>query len=294
MNIKDEIKASFKEGSALTKLIYINLGVFILIQLVTIFSRLFGGGDGFVYQFIGYLAVPTDGVRLLSRFWTPVSYMFTHKDFFHILFNLLWLYWFGRIFLSYLTERQLISVYMLGGLAGAASYILSYNIFPGLREEANNSLALGASASVMAVVMAIAFIQPNYKIYVFLIGPVKILYVALVGFALSSLVDFSINTGGKIAHIGGALFGYLFTLRYNNGRDITMGFSRFLDKFFTFIKPRKKMRVTHKRPADDIEYNKQKLQDQKEVDRILDKISKKGYDSLTKKEKEILFKMGKN
>lgn len=293
MSISDEIRASFKQGSALTKLIYLNLAVFILIQLVIIVSFL-GGSRNFVYELITYLAVPTNGATLLTRPWTVVTYMFTHKDFFHILFNLLWLYWFGKIFLSYLTEKQLLSIYLLGGLAGALLYIVSFNLFPLLREEVHTSMALGASASVMAIVMAISFIEPNYKIYVFLIGPVKIIYVALVGFALSTLVDFSVNTGGKIAHIGGALTGYIFALQYNKGKDITMGFSRFLDKLFNLFNRKQKMRVTHKKKtADDIEYNRQKAEKQKEVDRILDKISKKGYDSLTKAEKEILFKMGK-
>lgn len=292
MRIANEIKASFREGSTLSKLLYINLGVFVLIQATIIFMHLFGG-NGFIYQMISYLAVPTDGIRLITRPWTLFTYMFTHKDFFHVLFNLLWLYWFGKIFLSYLTEKQLLSIYILGGLAGALLYIVSFNLFPGLKEQVATSMALGASASVMAIVISIAVLVPDYKIYVILIGPVKIIYVALVGFALSSLVDFSVNTGGKIAHIGGALLGYIFTLQYNKGKDITMGFSRFIDKIFHMFSPKKKMRVTHKKAASDYEYNKQKKENQKEMDRILDKISKKGYDSLTKEEKEVLFKMGK-
>jgi membrane associated rhomboid family serine protease len=292
MRITDEIKASFREGSTLAKLIYINLGIFVLIQASIIFMHLFGGSQ-YIFKTISYLAVPTDGMRLITRPWTLITYMFTHKDFFHILFNLLWLYWFGKIFLSYLTEKQLLSMYLLGGLAGALLYIVSFNLFPGLKAQVASSMALGASASVMAIVISIAVLVPDYKIYVILIGPVKIIYVALVGFALSSLIDFSVNTGGKIAHIGGALMGYIFTLQYNKGKDITMGFSRFLDKIFHIFRPRKKMRVTHKKPTNDYEYNKQKIENQKEVDRILDKISTKGYDSLSREEKEILFKMGK-
>ncbi len=181
-----------------------------------------------------------------------------------------------------------------GGSPGAALYILSYNIFPGLSHSNPATIAIGASAAIMAIVIAIGTLVPDYKIYIVFIGPVKILYVALAGFVLSSLLDFSVNTGGKIAHIGGAALGYLFTLRYKNGRDITMGFSRFIDKLFFMFRPRKKMRVTHKRPArDDLEYNRIKLEKQKEIDRILDKISQKGYDSLTSEEKETLFKMNK-
>ena len=234
MNIANEIKASFKTGNLLTKLIYINLGVFLLIQIAIIFIRLFSSPD-YIVDIVKILAVPTNLEELATHPWTVITYMFTHKDFFHILFNLLWLYWFGKIFLSYLSERQLLSNYLLGGLAGALLYIISYNIFPGLQPESATSLALGASAAVMAIVISIAVLEPNYKIYVILIGPVRIIWVALIGFALSSLVDFSVNTGGKIAHIGGALYGYLFTMQYKNGKDITMGFSRFLDKVFFFF-----------------------------------------------------------
>ncbi|MEJ2596631.1 MAG: rhomboid family intramembrane serine protease, partial [bacterium] len=124
------------------------------------------------------------------------------------------------------------------------------------------------------------------------IGPVKIVYIALVMFIFTSLVDFSVNSGGKIAHIGGALTGFLFAFYYRQGKDITKGFDRMMDRIATWFKPGKqRMKVTYKRPADDIEYNKQKADEQKEIDRILDKISKAGYDSLTAKEKELLFKM---
>jgi membrane associated rhomboid family serine protease len=293
MNIVEEIKSSFKTGSSLTRLIYVNLAVFLLIQLTNIFMHLFNFRE-FLYPAISWVAVPWDLSVLVRRPWTIITYMFVHKDFFHILFNILWLYWFGKIFLSYLSQKQLLSVYLLGGIAGAALYIFSYNIFPGLKAEMSAPMAIGASASIMAIVISIAVLVPDYKIYVIFIGPVKIIYVALVAFILSSLVDISVNTGGKIAHIGGALFGYYFTLKYKNGKDITMGFSRFLDKMvYTFKPGRRKMTVTHKKPKTDLEYNKRKIEQQKEVDEILDKISQKGYDSLTAEEKEILFRMGK-
>jgi membrane associated rhomboid family serine protease len=293
MNIIDEIKTSFKTGSTLTRLIYFNLAVFIFIQIVNIFVRLFGGGD-FLRLLIDFLAVPTNLGELARKPWTVFTYMFSHYDFFHILFNILWLYWFGKIFLSYLSEKQLLSVYILGGLAGALLYIFSYNVFPGLQNQAASTSMVGASASVMAIMFAIAFLVPDYKIYVILIGPVKIIYVALIAFAFSSLVEFSVNTGGKLAHIGGAAFGYFYTYRYNRGKDISVSFSRFIDTIVSFFKPKTKMKVTHKKPVTDEEYNKKRAQNQKELDRILDKISKKGYDSLTKEEKELLFKMGKN
>ncbi len=293
MNIMDEIKASFKTGSALTRLIYINLAVFLLLQAIMIISRLFNTSN-LIYQAVIWLGVPANLSILVTRPWTILTYMFVHENFLHILFNLLWLYWFGKIFLSYLSEKQLLSVYLLGGISGALLYVLSYNIFPGLSLDNSASVAIGASAAIMAIVIAIGTLVPDYKIYIVFLGPVKIIYVALAGFILSSLLNFSDNTGGKIAHIGGAAFGYLFTVRYKNGKDFTMGFSRFIDKFLYMFRSRKKMRVTHKQPVtDDLEYNRIKLEKQKEIDRILDKISKKGYDSLTAEEKETLFRMNK-
>ncbi len=292
MKITEEIKSSFKNGNTLTRLIYINIAVFLVIQLVHIFLLLFNAKE-YLFPFISWLGVPWELPELIRKPWTILSYMFVHKDFFHILFNILWLYWFGKIFLTFLNQKQLLSVYLLGGIAGAALYIVSYNIFPGLKNELSAPIAIGASASIMAIVIAAATLAPDYKIYVVFLGPVKIIYVALVAFVLSSLVDISVNTGGKIAHIGGAAFGYLFTLRYNKGKDITMGFSRFLSKLSFSFQPRRKMRVTYKKPASDMEYNKAKVENQKEIDEILDKISKKGYDTLTSREKEILFRMGK-
>jgi membrane associated rhomboid family serine protease len=293
MNIMDEIKASFKTGSTLTRLIYINLGVFLLLQVSMIFLHLFNLGD-YMYQTLRWLGVPASLPTLITRPWTIITYMFVHENFLHILFNLLWLYWFGRIFLAHLSEKQLLSVYLLGGIVGALLYIASYNIFPGLIQQSQVSFAIGASAAIMAIVIAIGTLVPDHKIYIVFLGPVKIIYVALAGFILSSLIDFSVNTGGKIAHIGGAAFGYLFTLRYKNGKDFTMGFSRFIDRILYFFRPRQKMRVTHKANLnDDLEYNRVKVEKQKELDRILDKISKKGYDSLTAEEKETLFRMNK-
>jgi membrane associated rhomboid family serine protease len=292
MSITDEIKDSFKNGNVLTRLIYINIGVFVALHIVIIFLYLFSAQEKII-NVIEYLAVPADLVTLLRRPWTIVTYMFLHKDFFHILFNLLWLFWFGKIFLSYLDEKRFLNVYLLGGISGALLYVISYNIVPGLSEQASVSIAMGASAAVMAIAIATATYSPNHTVYLVFIGPVKIIWVALLGFILSSIVDFSMNTGGKIAHIGGALFGYLFIAQYKKGKDITHWFSKIMDTIFSFLKPRKKMKVTHKRATNEYEYNLVKKEKQKNLDAILDKISKSGYDSLTKEEKETLFKMGK-
>ncbi len=292
MSIWDEIRTSFREGSALTRLIYINAGVWLAVTLLRIILFLAGMPAGAADLAITrWLAVPAYLPELLRHPWTPLTYMFTHLGFLHILFNLLWLYWFGIIFMQYFTPRQLVGVYLLGGLSGALFFIAGFNIFPAFRGVLPVALALGASASVMAVVIATAVYVPDYTVYVFLIGPVKIKYIALVSFILTTLADFTNNTGGKFAHLGGAVLGYLFIVRYRNGRDLTRPLNRLLDNVTRWSRPRRrKVKITYRRTADDIEYNRQKINEQKEIDRILDKISKAGYDSLTRKEKEILFR----
>ena len=291
MNLIKEIKASFREGSSLTKLIYINLGVFLVVKILYVFLFLFSVQSG-NFDIISLLAVPAYLPDLAVRFWTPLTYMFLHQGFLHILFNLLWLYWFGKIFIEYFDQKKLTTVYLLGGLSGAFLYIFSFNVFPAFSNILNQSLALGASAAVMAIVIAIAVYVPNYIVQLVLIGPVRIKYIAIVVFLFTSVLDFSTNTGGKIAHIGGAIFGFLYTTQYKKGKNIGKGFDRSMDSLFSLFKPRKKLKVTHKKPPkNDMDYNRMKVQEQEEINRILDKISKGGYDSLTKNEKEILFRM---
>ncbi len=291
MSIIDEIKQSFRKGNTLHKLIYLNLGLFLIVQIVRIVLFLSNSYDRFG-GFLDYLAIPSNLEVLARRPWTPITYMFLHVDFLHILMNLLWLYWFGTIFIQELGLKKLLSTYILGGLAGGLLYVLFYNVFPVFEPARDSSIALGASASVMAVVVATATYQPERRMHLVFIGPVKIVYIALVMFILTSMVDFSVNTGGKIAHIGGALMGFSFARYYKRGKDISKGFDRMMDSVATWFKPGKeKLRVSYKRSSDDIEYNKQKAEEQKEIDEILDKISKAGYDSLSAREKELLFKM---
>ena len=291
MSIVDDIRESFKRGTTLHKLIYLNLGLFLAVQIVRIILYLSNSYDLFD-EFIEYLAVPSNLEMLSKRPWTLITYMFLHVDFIHILFNLLWLYWFGTVFVQELGLKKLLSTYLLGGLSGGLLYVIFYNVFPVFEPVRSESVALGASAAVMAVVVAAATYQPDRRMHLILIGPVKIVYIALFMFVFTSLVDFSVNTGGKIAHIGGAVLGFFFAYYYKQGKDISKGFDRLMDRMATWFKPGKqRMKVTYKRPADDLEYNKEKMEEQKQIDLILDKISKAGYDSLTAREKELLFKM---
>jgi membrane associated rhomboid family serine protease len=289
MGIWDDIKLTFRRGSNLTRLIYINIAVFVLMTIIAVIGFLLNKPE-IADKALDIFSVPASLNALLLRPWTLITYMFTHKGIWHILFNMLWLYSFGRIFLEYLDGRKLVAVYLLGGISGALVYILSFNIFPAFTGVVADSVAIGASASVMAVVIAIAAYVPDYTVQLIFLGRIKIKYLALAIFIFTSVMDFSINSGGKLAHIGGAFFGYFYTMNLRHGRDMGKGFNRILDFFVTLFKPRKKLKVTHKKVATEYDYNAIKVEHQKQINHILDKISKGGYDSLTKEEKETLFK----
>jgi membrane associated rhomboid family serine protease len=302
MKLVDELTHSFRKGIVF-RLIYINVAIFILIWLAFVFYRIFTPGIGveglrtiFNERFLTYLMVPSLPGELLVRPWTLITYMFTHSNFFHILFNMLMLYWFGQIFLQYLTAKQLVSTYVLGGLAGALLYILLINGFPGLRDYLGSDM-LGASAAIMAIVIAISFYVPDYTIYMLLIGPVRLKYVAIFFIVLDILMIGTNNAGGHIAHLGGAIYGFWFIRRFKKGHDTGNWVNKILDKLATLFKPRRHLNVSYRKGGKiipDADYNLRKVNQQKEVDRILDKIAKAGYESLTKAEKEILFKMGSN
>ncbi len=275
----------------LTKLIYINLAVFVAVKLVQVVLFLFSTGQPGTFFLIDWLAVPANIEGLLSRPWTVFTYMFLHEGFLHILFNILWLFWFGRIFLEYLDENKLLGVYILGGLAGAALYIFAFNVFPVFAQVLPVSRALGASAAVLAVVISISVYVPNYTINLVFIGPVRLKYIAAVMIVLDVISIAGSNAGGHIAHLGGALFGWLFIRQYRKGKDLTRGISILFFKIASLFKPSRKLKVEYRKSRTDYEYHRQKAEKQKRIDDILDKISKSGYDSLSKEEKEILFRV---
>ena len=288
MSISHEIKESFWRGSALTRLIYVNLIVFLAVKILYVLLFLFNRHTEGYALIMEFLSVPASFSKLLIKPWTILSYMFLHFSFLHILFNLLWLYWFGQVFLQYFTPKQMVSVYIIGGVCGAAVYIVAYNIFPVFIPVVNQSQAMGASAAVMAIAMATAFYVPNYIFHLMFIGQVKIKYIALFFIFTDIIMIADSNAGGHLAHLGGAFFGYLFAMSFRNGFDVTKSFNRVMDNLVTIFKRPARMKVTYNQ-YDDMEWNRQKAEEQKEIDRILDKISQSGYEKLTKKEKDFLF-----
>lgn len=280
------LRQRFDAGSVLVKLLYLNIGLFILVRLVSVVLMLFNWGD---FPFLQYLQVPSSPWLLLQRPWTLLIYMFTHFDFLHILFNMLWLYWFGGLFQTFFNERQLGGLYVLGGLAGAALFLLAYNLFPYFQNVASHSYLMGASASVMAIVFAVSFYRKDFEIGLFLIGRVKLIYLAWFTLAIDLLAITSENAGGHIAHIGGALLGIWFASRIQRGKDLTAPMNRLIDRFVNLGKRKPKMRVTYKRPETDYAYNARKHQEAADLDAILDKLKRSGYTSLSAEEKKKLF-----
>ena len=295
-SVWEGIKNSFKDGSNLSKLIYINLGVFLLVKIAAVVGFLLGVAPGEGSFVLNWLTLPADTSELLYRPWTVFTYMFLHEGFLHILFNMLYLYWFGIIFLSFLDQKKLLSIYLLGGLTGASIYVFAFNFFPVFQDVLPISVALGASASVMAIVVATVTYSPNYIVNLAFIGQVKLKYIALFFILLDIIQLPQANAGGHLAHLGGAFYGWFFITQLRKGKDIASGFNQMMDVVFSWFKLKKKMKVTHKRPrtADDKAYNKAKKQNQESLNVILEKISKSGYDSLSKEEKEILFKSSKD
>lgn len=269
------------------KLIFVNVVVFVLLSVVNLFAKLFQVN---VPDLTAYIGVSSDVNIMITRIWTVLTYMFVHYDMWHILFNMLLLYWFGRIFLMYFTAKNLVAMYLLGGLAGSIFYLITFNTIPYFIAQ-GESYMIGASASVMAIIFASAFYNRNLEVGLLLIGRVKIIYVALFMFAIDfvAIGSGTSNLGGHISHIGGAAIGYLFAIRFLKGKDMTKGFNFCLDKVVNLFKPKPKLRVTFNRSETDQEYNRRKYNEDERIDLILDKIKKSGYESLTDKEKKQLF-----
>ncbi|PJJ83944.1 rhomboid family protein [Mucilaginibacter auburnensis] len=226
-----------------------------------------------------YFAVPGGFSALAIRPWTPITYMFTHLNFFHLLYNMLWLYWMGQIFEEFLGYKRTVGLYLMGGLTGAIFYILLFTLLPSF----TGRIMVGASASVMAIIVAAATLVPNYKISVIILGELSIKWVAILFIVLSFLGLKGANAGGEIAHLGGALIGFIYIKQLQRGND-------WIESLSNIFKPKRKLKVVSTNNNRSVSTKPR----QDEVDEILDKISRTGYDSLNKHEKEVLFRASKH
>lgn len=288
-----EIKNFFVRGSVLARLIGINVAIFILINVVRVFFFLWnieGAGDALTH----WLGISSNIHVVIHRPWTLFTYMFLHLDFFHVLFNMVVLYVGGRLFSDFIGPDRLTATYLIGGLAGAVFYIASFNIFPVFQDVVTYSVAIGASASVLAIFVAIAVYMPNYQLPLLLLGRIRLKYIAIFFVVLDVISIDQGNPGGHLAHLGGAAWGAMYASLLKAGKDPALVIGFYLGKVGRLFRKKPRMRVeyTSKRPVTDEEYNRQRAEDRQKMDRILDKISKSGYDSLTREEKQLLFKMG--
>ena len=324
-SIADDLRYQWQYGTMINKLIIVNFAVFIafvLLRLVLVLFQMSGIYDAFAEYFM----VPGSLGKLIFQPWSIITYMFFHEGFFHILFNMIVLYAFGRILNDFLGNRKILPIYVLGGIAGAVLYMLS--MF--LPVFANNNIAdvsmmLGASAGVMSIMMAAVALRPDYQIMLVFLGAVRIKYIALF-FILIDLVSIANldNSGGHFAHIGGALFGYLFVKQLQVGTDWSLGFNKMMDSIVGYFEAKPKSRSSVENGNGSSNERKQRgrkrasrhfkthvnpnpnarqpgsakrsfdADKQAKVDAILDKISENGYESLSKEEKEFLFKIKKD
>ena len=307
MSISDDFRLAFKTGNILKQIIIINVAVFAAFGVLNVLMTL-SGQESLYRQISMYLSLSAAPEKLIYRPWSIITYFFFHKGIFHLLWNMLIMYWFGRIITEFLGQHKLLGLYIWGGIGGGVLYLLAYNLLPYFADVVAFSALLGASAGVTAIVVGAATFQPNLTIPLIFLGPIRLKYIAAFMVAFSFLQSTGSNAGGEIAHLGGALAGYLFTRELQKGHDWSRPVVRFMSWVKSLFKPQPKIKVTYRntqktsgnskrRPEKTETAPKQSAKkpvSQSEIDAILDKISEKGYDALSKEEKQQLFNASKD
>lgn len=276
-SLLDDVKYKLKRLNVLEKIIVANAVLFVLGLILR--------------RYMVWLELPSDAGNFILKPWSIITYAFIHYDFIHILFNMLWLYFIGQMFLNLFSPKMGLSIYFLGAISGGLLYMLSYTLFPTV--FGMSSSLVGASAAIRALLIFICAYLPYQEVRFFTFN-IKLWYIGLAIVILDVIGLFGINAGGNLAHLGGALLGFVYAKQLTKGHDIGKGFGEFLSN----------IKWTRKRPLKTVHKNKTKMggyqgsdfnefNNQKKIDIILDKISKSGYDSLTAEEKEFLFRAGK-
>jgi membrane associated rhomboid family serine protease len=276
----NKILEKYKTAGIIEKLIYLNVAAFLLTYLTNTLGYLFNIGNNMVFE---WFSMPANLNRFVLRPWTIMSYGFLHGSFFHLLSNMFVLYYIGELFVSYFSARQLVSFYLYGTFFGGLLYLFSYNFFPALQEQDSN--LVGASSAVMAIFVGLATYIPNYELRLRFVGYVKLWVLAAIFLGIDLIQIPSGNAGGHLAHLGGALFGYFSMRQLGNKPHKT---KRASNKWFSFKKPLKTVYKSNKKTKKE-----PPVTNQEQIDHILDKISRSGYDSLNQQEKDLLFRQGK-
>ncbi|WNH09381.1 rhomboid family intramembrane serine protease [Thalassobellus suaedae] len=286
-SLSQDIKEKLSNLNVLEKIIAVNVVVFVVGLL---FKR-----------YLGWLELPSDLADFILKPWAIFSYAFLHYNFIHILFNMLWLYFIGRMFLNMFSPKMALNVYFLGAISGGLLFMLCYTLFPSVFGV--NTHLVGASAAIRALLIFLCAYMPNQEVRFFTFN-IKLWHIGLaivvidaIG-VVAGLNDPLGNSGGNLAHLGGALLGYLYAKQLIKGTDIGKGFESSISSISSLFKASKKspLKTVHKNKSKVGGYTKadfNEFNDQKKIDVILDKISKSGYDGLTAEEKEYLFRAGK-
>ncbi|MGV3559708.1 rhomboid family intramembrane serine protease [Larkinella arboricola] len=296
----DDFRNEFnKPNNTLVQLILINTIVFLLLLIlkVVVMLAVIPG----VYDFvITQLRIPASLSAFITKPWTLITYFFTHEDVFHILFNMLFLYWFGRLVDEYLGNRRLVALYMLGGITGGLAYIAIYNLLPYFHGAVGRAEMLGASAAAFSVAVGASTLLPNYTFHLLFFGPVRIKYIAFFYIVLSLARSIGPNAGGELSHLGGALVGFLFIKMLQNGTDLGQPIYWIMDGWQSLFRKKPPVKVSYRQrsasmttgsyAASSSSSSAVAMPDQDEIDAILDKISRSGYESLTREEKQKLFR----
>ena len=297
----DDLKYQLKHGSMTIRLLFINIIVFLAVRIIDVFVDLSTGIPG---SFLSSIANPifslqTDFWGFITHPWGLFTSIFTHYDFFHLAFNMIFLYFTGKIFEQLFDQRRLLYTYILGGVFGGLLEVIAHGVFPKL--QMSSDFVVGASGSIMAIFVAIAFYRPHLKVNLFGILPVRIIILAVL-FILSDILGLSnIDGTAHFAHLGGAIFGMISIQNPHSSSNILLRTEAFVYWFKSLFSssrsPKMKVKRGGSRSArnkSDEEYAAEKKMRQEQTDKILDKISKSGYESLTKKEKEFLFNQSNN
>jgi membrane associated rhomboid family serine protease len=269
MDFLNRVKYNFQQQGILTQIIVVNVAVFLTVNIAQHIAHVF---------LLEYLALPLGGAHFLVRFWTIFTYMFTHEGLGHLFWNMVLFYFFAQVFFTIMGQKKMLYLYVMSGLCGGALMLLLGILFPG---SFGRSYLIGASAAVLGVGAVMAVYSPNYRIFLFGMFEMSYKYFFLLVFVVNTIIDLSVNTGGKISHIGGTIFGLVYGYYLKKGNDL-------FDISLSF--PKKRLKVVHNKNAG-VPYNDKGRNNEKKMDELLDKISRSGYDSLTKSEKDELFRL---
>jgi membrane associated rhomboid family serine protease len=289
MNSFKDLKYRFNTFNAFEKIIVINGIVFIVGALIGVFGR--------TSDPLYLLKLPVDFFDFILKPWTLITYGFAHYGFFHVLFNLLILYYISRMLLNLFRPKMALNIYLLGIISGGLAFLFVYNVLPSQFLKPTGGL-VGASAGIRALIIFLGVYMAETEVRLFMFN-IKLKYIALVLVAMDILGLFTWNQGGNVAHLGGALLGYLYATRLRQGKDIGEGFERLMDTVMSWFQPKSTLKTVHRKKSKGQFAGKTKdefnsFNKQKKIDLILDKISKSGYESLTSDEKEFLFRSGKD